>query len=75
MRLVLDEDQSPEVSIVGDQDASFAKRYAKNFGIGQAGWVIARNSGHIVSERGQMRHKTRIGVLIEQEPHALAWAS
>lgn len=71
MRLVVDEYQSPKITIVGNQDASFAIGNAKNLRIRQSGWILSRNPGDIVSEGRQVRHEARIGALIQQEPHAL----
>ena len=75
MRLLVNENQPPEIAVVGNQDASFTIGNAKNLRIGQTGWIVARNSGDIVPKRGQVRDGAPIGALVQQEPHALLWAS
>ena len=74
MGLVAREDQLAKIPIAGDKNSLLAKRDVENLTVGQACRIVSCNSRDIVPEVLKMMQNSRIGALVEQEPHAPAAA-
>lgn len=71
---MLDEDQLPKITVIGDEHSFFPVRNVENVDIGQSSRVITGNSGDAVSSFHQVRNHARIGALVEQKLHTFAAA-
>jgi len=69
MGMSLAKDQITEVPIVGDENSTFGNRDGQDFLIGQTRRMILANSGGIVPLAHEECPDSRLGALVEQEPH------
>ena len=72
VRLSLSKDQVTEVTIVGDQDSALGDGDGQDFVVWQSGWVVLADSGRVISTADEKRSDSRLGTLIQQEPHRAA---
>ncbi len=73
--MMLDEDQLAKIPIEGDENASFSIRNGEDFRVNQTGGVLEGDGADIVSQFLQVRSNAHISALVQEEPHALAFAS
>lgn len=72
MRLMVDEDQSPEMTVMRDEDAAFLFGNGEDFSIGQTRGVVYRDRGDIMAHLPQEGDDAEIRAFVQQKPHALA---